>query len=301
MTDSTPENQRNDDSVEHVPVIPPEDAAMIPAPTGSPIVFAFGTTLLFAGLVTNPWVSVVGLICTVAGIVGWWRDVLPREAMELIPPDEYREIDTGPEISDPVHHRASEAPARMVLPVEVPRISSGVIGGLSGGVAMAVVALIWGAVQGSIWLPVNLLAAMVLSSYDTESLESLSTFQASGLFSALGIHLAFSIMIGLLLGAMMPMAARWPMIFACIVAPVVWSMLTYAGMGVLDPTLEKYVDWWWFFGSQFAFGIVAGVVIGRSEKISVVQYLSPAERFKLERNKGAQSDQPSSPDTGGDG
>ena len=297
MTDSNPANQKHD---EEVPLIPPGDAAMIPAPTGAPIVFAFGTTLMFAGLVTSSWVTVVGVICTIAGIVGWWRDVLPREAMELIPADEYHEIDTGPEIDDPVHHAASDAPARMVLPVEVPRIRSGVIGGLSGGVAMAVIALIWGAVQGSIWLPVNLLAAMVLSSYDTESLESLSAFQASGLFSALGIHLAFSIMIGLLLGAMMPMAARWPMVFACVIAPIVWSMLTYAGMGVLDPTLEKYVDWWWFFGSQFAFGIVAGVVIGRSEKISVVQYLSPAERFKLERNKGVQAGDQTSSGTGGD-
>jgi hypothetical protein len=297
LTDSNPSNQKRDEAVS---VIPTDDPAMIPAPSGSPVVFAFGTTLMFAGLVTNPWVTVVGVICTIAGIIGWWRDVLPREAMELIPADEYREIDTGPEITDPVHHAASDAPARMVLPVEVPRIGSGVIGGLCGGVAMAVIALIWGAIQGSIWLPVNLLAAMVLSSYDTESLESLSTFQTSGLLSALGIHIAFSIMIGLLLGAMMPMASRWPMLFACIIAPIVWSMLTYAGMGVLDPTLEKYVDWWWFFGSQFAFGIVAGVVIGRSEKISVVQYLSPAERFQLERNKGEQSGTPTSSGPGGD-
>lgn len=151
---------------------------------------------------------------------------------------------------------------------------------------MAIVAVIWGAIHHSIWLPINLLAAMVLSSYDTASVEALSQFSVAGLFVALGIHLAFSLGVGLCLGAMMPMAAKWPWLFACIVAPIIWSLLVYVGMGVLDPTLERYVNWWWFFGSQFAFGIVAGIVIGRSEHIAIVQFLSPAERLELERNKG---------------
>ena len=150
---------------------------------------------------------------------------------------------------------------------------------------MAVVAIIWGAIHHSIWLPVNLLAAMVLASYDTASVQELSQFDVAGLFVALGIHLAFSIGIGLCLAAMMPMAAKWPWLFSCLVAPIVWSLVVYIGMEVLDPTLQKHVNWWWFFGSQFAFGIVAGIVIGRSEHISVAQFLSPAERMALEQSK----------------
>lgn len=286
MSDSVSDTPDHDPHAEGAPLMAPEDAAMIPAPTGAPIVMAFGTTLLFAGLVTSPWVSVVGFIAFVAGIVGWWRDVLPRESMELIPAEAHRPIDTGPAPDAPAPTEAPRAPARKVLPMEVPRIRSGILGGLGGGTAMAAVALGWGAVQGSVWLPINLLAAMVLSSYDAESLESLSAFQTGGFLTALGIHLAFSIMIGLLLGAMMPMAARWPMTFSGIVAPVIWSLVTYTSMGVLDPALERYVDWWWFVGSQFAFGIVAGLIIARSEHISVVQYLSPAERYQLETNRG---------------
>ncbi len=47
----------------------------VPAPTAWPFVLAFGSTLLFAGLVTNTSVSVLGAVLAVAGCVGWFREV----------------------------------------------------------------------------------------------------------------------------------------------------------------------------------------------------------------------------------
>lgn len=270
---------------EIVRVMHPHDQDLVPAPTAAPIVFAFGTTLLLAGLVTNPWISVVGALCSALGIRSWWNSVLPREAMERIPVEGVRETDTGPELGTAAPSAAASAPARQVLPIEIPRFRSGIKGGIGGGVAMAIVAVTWGLIHHSIWLPVNLLAAMVLASYDTASLASLERFSFAGFFVALGIHVAFSIMVGLLLAAMMPMAARWPRIFACIVAPFIWSLMLYVTMGVLDPTLNQWVNWYWFFGSQFAFGIVAGLIIARSEHIEIAQFLSPAERMTLERTR----------------
>ncbi len=61
------------------------DSVEIPAPTAWPIVLAFGITLLFAGLVTSVAVSVLGAILAVAGAVGWFRNVLPFEAHEMVP------------------------------------------------------------------------------------------------------------------------------------------------------------------------------------------------------------------------
>src|ERR1700761_4829430 len=54
----------------------------LPAPTAWPIVLAFGATLLFAGLVTSMWISVLGGILMVSGAVGWFRQVLPHEVHE---------------------------------------------------------------------------------------------------------------------------------------------------------------------------------------------------------------------------
>src|SRR5262245_39347424 len=57
----------------------------VPAATTWPFVLAFGTTLLFAGLVTSASVSVLGAALVIAGAVGWFRDVLPHEAEEVVP------------------------------------------------------------------------------------------------------------------------------------------------------------------------------------------------------------------------
>src|SRR5467141_4548270 len=56
----------------------------LPAPTAWPIILAFGITLLFAGLLTSPSVSILGAILFVTGCVGWFRDVLPHEKEEAV-------------------------------------------------------------------------------------------------------------------------------------------------------------------------------------------------------------------------
>src|SRR5215471_14427314 len=57
----------------------------LPAPTAWPVVLAFGLALLFAGLLTSAAVSTLGAILTVAGCVGWFRQVLPHEQHESVP------------------------------------------------------------------------------------------------------------------------------------------------------------------------------------------------------------------------
>ncbi len=282
-----PSQVDHENGVETVQVLHGHDHESIPAPTSAPIIFAFGTTLLFAGLVTSPLVSIVGLLCFLKGIHGWWFDVLPRESMEPIPESGYREIDTGPEPGAPAQATARTAAhgatPRKILPVEIPRIRSGILGGLGGAFAMAAVALTWGALNHTVWMPINLLAAMVLETFNTDDVQSLSAFSASGLAAAAAIHISMSIMVGLVLASLIPMAIGWPRIFSIVVAPFTWSLLTYGAMGVLDPTLEKWVDWYWFVGSQIAFGAVCGFLIARSEHIETIQFLTPAERMGLEK------------------
>jgi hypothetical protein len=277
----------HEESVETVQVLHGHDHESIPAPTSAPIMFAFGTTLLFAGLVTSPLVSIVGALCFFKGIHGWWFEVLPRESMEPIPESGYRVIDTGPEpgvaTEKSARSAAHSATPRRILPVEIPRVRSGILGGLGGAIAMAVVALTWGATNYTIWMPINLRAAMVLETFNTEDVQSLSAFSVSGLATATAIHLSMSIMVGLVLASLIPMAIGWPRIFSIVVAPFTWSLFTYGAMGVLDPTLEKWVDWYWFVGSQVAFGAVCGFLIARSERIETIQFMTPSERIGLEK------------------
>src|SRR5215813_1323609 len=61
------------------------EIVQLPEPTAWPIVLAFGIALIFAGLVTDVSVSVLGAVLAIAGSVGWFRNVLPHEAHESVP------------------------------------------------------------------------------------------------------------------------------------------------------------------------------------------------------------------------
>jgi hypothetical protein len=67
------------------PEKPTQGTIGLPAPTAWPIVLSLGMVLVFAGLVTSASVSILGAIFTLAGCVGWFREVLPHEKHESVP------------------------------------------------------------------------------------------------------------------------------------------------------------------------------------------------------------------------
>src|SRR5271170_7098545 len=122
----------------------------LPAPTAWPLVMAFGVTLGFAGLVTNPVISILGGVLTVAGAVGWFRQVLPHEVHEDVPVVvETVQIQTS---RRGVERIVIPDDDRAHLPVETYPILSGIKGGRAGGVAMIPPALLDGLIaEHSIW------------------------------------------------------------------------------------------------------------------------------------------------------
>ena len=135
---------------------PSRDALEVPAPTAWPMVLGLGVTLAVAGLVTHVSVSAVGIVLALAAAGGWWRQVLPVEAVGHVPlrPPAERARPIVPSTIAVGRLRLGEGGHRMRLPVEVPPLSAGVVGGLVGGAAMAVVAL--GSIpiaQSSLWYP----------------------------------------------------------------------------------------------------------------------------------------------------
>src|SRR5215470_15902201 len=254
----------------------------MPASTAWPLVLAFGFTLLFAGLLTSASVSVLGAVLAVAGCVGWFREVLPHEHEETVQivfeedliTTERRIVDRVPVAPDLV---------RAWLPLETYPISAGLKGGLAGGVAMAVLACTYGLVKaGSIWYPINLLAATVYAQSLQLGLGQLNLFHADSFGIALLLHGIGSIFVGLLYGAMLPMFARRPIVLGGLIGPVLWSGLLYSTMELLNPLLASRVDWIWFMASQIAFGVVAGIVVVRQERISTRENLPFIVRAGIE-------------------
>src|SRR5579872_321076 len=252
-----------------------------PAPTAWPFVLAFGFTLLFSGLVTNMSVSLLGAILAAAGCIGWFREVLPREHEVTLPviPDDFH-ASTERRVVDrlPIAEQA-----RAWLPVHTYPVSAGVKGGLAGSVAMAVLACAYGVLKvGSIWYPINLLAATAYAQSLKMGPAQLNSFHADSFMIALGLHIIVSTLVGLLYGAMLPMFARRPIVLGGLIAPVLWSALIYTMLGLLNPVLASHIDWYWFVASQVGFGLVAGLVVVRQSRMLTRENLPFAMRAGIE-------------------
>src|SRR6266853_1654856 len=194
-----------------------------PAPTAWPFILAFGATLLFAGLVTSTSVSVLGAALALAGCVGWFRAVFPyqqEETVAVVPEDirlttDRRVVERMPVLPDQL---------RAWLPVHTYPVSAGVKGGVAGSVAMAVLACAYGVLKaGSIWYPINLLAAAVYAQSLKLGPAQLNSFHADSFAIALILHAFVSTLVGLLYGAMLPMFARRPIVLGGLIAPALWS------------------------------------------------------------------------------
>ena len=254
----------------------------VPASTAWPLVLAFGFTLVFAGLLTSLSVSVLGAVLFVAGCVGWFREVFPHHHEEPVPvvPEDFR-ITTGRRVVERVPVAADQL--RAWLPVHTYPVSAGVKGGLAGGVAMAVLACAYGLLKaGSIWYPINLLAAVVYAESQRLDPAQLNSFHTDSFAIALVLHGLGSILVGLLYGAMLPMFARRPIVLGGLIGPVLWSGLLYSILTLLNPLLASHIDWWWFIASQIAFGFVAGLVVVRQERISTRENMPFAMRAGIE-------------------
>ena len=261
---------------------PAEDSIQVPASNGWPLVAAFGLTLVFAGLLTHFMVSILGAVSLCAGLIGWFREVLPQEAHESVAVEKEGLVLTTP--SPTVRHlEVGEFDHRARLPLEIYPYSAGVRGGLVGGAAMAVLAILYGIIgHKSIWYPINLLAAAGSANISAMSYDQLLAFNTTGLVLAIIIHAVTSALVGLLYGVALPMFPRRPVLLGGILAPLFWSGMLYAGLGIINPTLQARIDWGWFMASQFAFGLVAGFVVARHERISTMQYLPFAVRAGIE-------------------
>ena len=258
----------------------------LPASTAWPFVTAFGIALLAAGLVTQAAISVVGLVLAVRGAVGWFRDVLPVEQHELVRvrPLEQRARPIAPAPHTVEQLQPGVAGHRVRIPAEIHPYSSGIKGGIVGGIAMAIVACVYGVIAyRSIWYPINLLAAAAVPSLAQANLAQLTAFNGVGFVVALISHGVFSILVGLLFAVLLPMLpSRRAAFWGSLISPLLWSGLIWATLRLINPALNARIDWIWFIASQVAFGLTTGYVVHHSKMVETMQTWPLAARAGIE-------------------
>lgn len=252
----------------------------MPAPTFWPMVFAFGVTLLLAGLVTHWVVSGVGFVIFVRAAFGWWSTVIPEEAHHAMAIDpSHRPAPILVEARSVVRLRLGQARHRVRIPETIHPYSAGIWGGLVGAAVMAALACLYGLIaQHSIWYPVNLLSGVVIPSMATASIEQLRAYNGLAFFAALVGHVTISILVGVLYAVMLPMFPKYAAFWGGILMPLLWSGLIATTLSILNPAMNERINWVWFVACQLGFGLVGGYVVARSTSISTMQSWPLAER-----------------------
>jgi len=246
----------------------------LPSPTPWPILMALGLTLVAAGLVSNLRLSEGGGLLALIAAAGWFLQVLPQERHDRFAVNVRAvEYSSPRRLASRPHAGVLAGSAR--LPVAGHPIATGVQAGLAGGLAMAVVAAIYGLVTSAgLWYAPNLIGAVVFARVRI-GMPELEAFHPGLLALALALHLTTCILVGLFYSAFLPLLARERsrqpgavaalplLVVAGIVAPLAWSGLLRGVLDVIDPVLFAHINWLWFLVAQMAFGWVAGAVVLR--------------------------------------
>jgi len=174
-----------------------------------------------------------------------------------------------PESSGAVSGTATER-AEHSVPEWVYPYKAGVIGGAFGGLAMVLVAALYGFWSGrGIWLPVNLIGATFVRDLQGASLETLAVFNLAALIVGMVLHGILSVGLGFVFSLLLPTMPGPPLIWALTVGPLLWVIATWLALPIINPVMADKLEWSSFFLAHLAYGLVMGGYVARQPKIHV--------------------------------
>lgn len=241
------------------------DWVEMPRPTAAPLVLATGIFLLAMGVATSLVFVPVGAVVLLVGLAQWIGQLAsPRGHMreEFVAPA----LRAKPVVAAPgtVEKLVQGVPGyRLRLPVKMHPVSSGVKGGIVGGIVMLLPALAYGYFSGhGIWWPGNLLAGIVLPDVGRMSVPALEQFHPTLIVAAVAIHIVVSLIVGLMYGVLMPTLpdVPKPIAWGALLMPLLWTAASFVALGRVNPGVREQIEWPWFMLSQFLFGIAAATV-----------------------------------------
>src|SRR5262249_39237626 len=111
---------------------------------------------------------------------------------------------------------------------------------------------------------------------------TLRAFDGVSLVVGLVAHGLTSILVGALYAAILPLLPRRHLLWGGLLAPLLWTGLLWATLGVIDPALDARIAWTWFIASQIAFGLSAGYIVARATPVATAQTRSFIARARVD-------------------
>jgi hypothetical protein len=145
-----------------------------------------------------------------------------------------------------------------------------VIGGLLGGLAMALVATATVPFIGrGLWFPINLVAATVLRDLQTASPEALGQFIPLAFVVGLIIHLIISVLVGTLFALLLPTLPGPALIWSLIAGPTLWAIVQFVVLPLVNPIMSRLVNPVSFVIAHLLYSLVLGLWVIRYAKVPV--------------------------------
>ncbi len=162
--------------------------------------------------------------------------------------------------------------AHPVWPEWVYPYSAGVIGGLIGGIGVALVGAAYGLINGvGVWLPVNLVAAAVLRQLQHQSLGEIARFNPLALGVGLVLHAGVSISVGAMFSFLLPALPGRPLFWGPVIGPLLWVGASVAALPLINPVMSVNLEITSFALANVLYGLLLGWWIDRTPLVRVNQ------------------------------
>jgi hypothetical protein len=149
---------------------------------------------------------------------------------------------------------------------------AGVIGGLIGGLGVSIVGVGYGLISGAgIWLPVNLVAAVLLRGMQAQPLAELGRFDPLALAVGLALHAGVSIAVGLMFTFLLPALPGRPLYWGPVIGPLLWVGASIAVLPVFNPVMAANLELTSFALANVLYGLLLGWWIDRTPMVRVTR------------------------------
>ncbi|MBS1252410.1 MAG: hypothetical protein MAG451_01449 [Anaerolineales bacterium] len=154
----------------------------------------------------------------------------------------------------------------VAIPEYVYPYRSGIVGGLIGGAVMALVgALSAPLIQHSVWFPLNLVAAAVMPLQKS----GLDQFMLDTFIVGLVIHIAMSVLFGLLFALLLPTLPGHPLVWSVVIGAIMWFVALRLALPILNRLMAEYIQPVSFIVAHVGYTLTLGWWVSRYEKVKV--------------------------------